>query len=231
LQRLLICDQNELKISVWDDDIGRDDLIGRNTIEMTDVLMKLNEDRPIKLHTKRGKFAGELVLNFDATNPISTTKNVGKHLAYPMARPSVKGIMIDASLAGAYNRDDDDAANSEVGAIGHQDAEDENPWEEQYVGRASEAVRTKTRSEATIVLLLSFVASLLVWSLSMPLLFLKLTIFTTTGTITREMSTTLIPTRKRRCGSPRRASTSRRTTTAETASIRWKTTASRQWSC
>ena len=132
LKPIALGDHSYLNISVWDDDVGRDDKIGEVVLTMDDVLNQLGKERWVTLKYKNGKKdAGDIKLKVDAKLPIGCSDAVEEVLAYPFARPSITPVAFGAK---GYSAAEDKAEEENEGQGEGKVAElsPNDIWEEQW---------------------------------------------------------------------------------------------------
>ena len=137
LAPIMIGDHAYLNISVWDDDVGRDDKIGEVTVTIDDVLKQLGKERWLNLTHKNGKKdAGDLRIKFDASLPIGCSDAVEDVMAYPFARPSIQPVAFGSKAYKAIGDEERQLeaqreGEGEGGEAGGLRGDDDQPWSEQ----------------------------------------------------------------------------------------------------
>jgi len=94
LDAVKIVDHDQVIVTVYDDDVGRDDVIGRITLSMSDILGRGVKERWLKLRTSKDKPAGDVLLSFDCRLPLGCMEGSKNKLAWPYCRPSAKPVVV-----------------------------------------------------------------------------------------------------------------------------------------
>jgi hypothetical protein len=94
LDAVKIVDHDKVMITVYDSDIGKDDKIGFIELGMVDILGRGSKERWLKLKTKKGKPAGDILVQIKCVLPMGTTEAAMKRLAWPHCRPSSKPVVV-----------------------------------------------------------------------------------------------------------------------------------------
>ena len=80
----LLCDHKELKVSVFDDDVGKDDLIGQTTINLTDVYKDGTLTKWYEIKSKNGKKVhGEIKVGMTVKTSRGVSRAVTSKIGYP----------------------------------------------------------------------------------------------------------------------------------------------------
>ena len=82
----LLSDHHSITVTAYDDDAGRDDVIGKCEVNLSDVYKDGSLTKWYDLKTKRGKYAGEVKIGFEV-RPGRGVSSEGQRLrGYPVAR-------------------------------------------------------------------------------------------------------------------------------------------------
>lgn len=80
----LLCDHKELKLEVFDDDVGKDDLIGQTTISLLDIYKDGSVEKWYEIFNKSGKKVhGEVKLRFTVKSARGVSRAVSSKIGYP----------------------------------------------------------------------------------------------------------------------------------------------------
>ncbi|GMI32604.1 hypothetical protein TrCOL_g7358 [Triparma columacea] len=81
----MLCDHKTIRLEVFDDDVGKDDLIGAVNIEIPDIIKEGSVDKWFEIKSKNGKKShGEIKLKINVKNARGVSGDVSKKQGYPV---------------------------------------------------------------------------------------------------------------------------------------------------